>query len=78
MNRDNRNSRLLTGFGAAMIAALLLSGCAQTVAPSPNIIQRASGETPCSAAAVRLPRQRLLAAHAAGRRIRPKCGAPVH
>jgi hypothetical protein len=46
MNRDSRNSRLLTGLSAAMIAALLLSGCAQTVAPSPNIIQRASGETP--------------------------------
>ena len=46
MNRDNRNSKLLMGFGAAMMAALLLSGCAQTVAPSPNIIQRASGETP--------------------------------
>src|SRR5580658_4255260 len=46
MNRDCRNSRLLTGLSAAMIAALLLSGCAQTVAPEPNIIQRASGETP--------------------------------
>src|SRR5271168_1856015 len=46
MNRDSRNSKLLMGLGAAMIAALLLSGCAQTVAPAPNIIQRASGETP--------------------------------
>ena len=46
MNRDNRNSKLLMGLSAAMIAALLLSGCAQTVAPEPNIIQRASGETP--------------------------------
>src|SRR5277367_2633167 len=46
MNRDGRNSKLLMGLGAAMIAALLLSGCAQTVAPAPNIIQRASGETP--------------------------------
>lgn len=46
MDRDSRNSRLLTGLSAAMIAALLLSGCAQTVAPSPKIIQRASGETP--------------------------------
>src|SRR5271168_3887426 len=46
MNRDGRNSKLLMGLGAAMIAALLLSGCAQTVAPEPNIIQRASGETP--------------------------------
>lgn len=46
MNRNNRNSKLLMGLGAAMMAVLLLSGCAQTVAPSPNIIQRASGETP--------------------------------
>ena len=46
MNRDSRNSKLLMGLGAAMMAALLLSGCAQTVAPEPNIIQRASGETP--------------------------------
>src|SRR5208282_2255448 len=48
MNRDSRNSKLLMGLGAAMIAALLLSGCAQTVAPAPNIIQRASGETPAA------------------------------
>ena len=46
MNRYSRNSKLLMGLGAAMMAALLLSGCAQTVAPEPNIIQRASGETP--------------------------------
>jgi len=46
MNRDSRNSKLVMGLGAAMIAAMLLSGCAQTVAPEPNIIQRASGETP--------------------------------
>ena len=46
MNRNCRNSKLLMGLGAAMMAGLLLSGCAQTVAPSPNIIQRASGETP--------------------------------
>jgi hypothetical protein len=46
MNRDNRNSKLLMGLGAAMMASLLLFGCAQTVAPAPNIIQRASGETP--------------------------------
>ena len=46
MNRDNRKPKLLMGLGAAMMAALLLSGCAQTVAPAPNIIQRASGETP--------------------------------
>ena len=46
MNRDNRNSKLLMGLGAAMMAGLLFSGCAQTVAPAPNIIQRASGETP--------------------------------
>ncbi len=45
MNRDSRNSKLLMGLGAAMMAALLLSGCAQTVAPEPNVIQRASGET---------------------------------
>ena len=29
-----------------MMAGLLLSGCAQTVAPAPNIIQRASGVMP--------------------------------
>src|SRR5277367_98891 len=46
MNRNCRNSKLLMGLGAAMMAGLLLSGCAQTVAPEPNIIQRASGETP--------------------------------
>ena len=46
MNRYSRNSKLLMGLGAAMMAGLLLSGCAQTVAPEPNIIQRASGETP--------------------------------
>jgi len=30
----------------ALLAGLLLAGCAQTVAPGPNIIQRAQGETP--------------------------------
>src|ERR1700735_4280547 len=46
MNRNGRNANLRRGLGAAMMASLLLSGCAQTVAPEPNIIQRASGETP--------------------------------
>jgi hypothetical protein len=37
--------RLVSAFAAMMFAALVV-GCAQTVAPGPNIIQRAQGETP--------------------------------
>ena len=37
--------KLATGLLSATLAGWLLTGCAETAAPSPNIIQRAQGET---------------------------------
>ncbi|MGB6088351.1 MAG: DUF3313 domain-containing protein [Candidatus Binataceae bacterium] len=34
------------GLLSVLVAGLLLAGCSQTAAPEPNLIQRASGETP--------------------------------
>jgi uncharacterized protein DUF3313 len=41
-----RNMKLATGLLSVMLAGWLLAGCSQTVAPSPNIFQRAQGEKP--------------------------------
>jgi hypothetical protein len=46
MSQKNRNPRATAGLLPVLLAGLLLAGCSQTVAPSPNIIQRATGETP--------------------------------
>jgi hypothetical protein len=47
MMPTTRVGRLVSAFAAMMFAALVV-GCAQTVAPGPNIIQRAQGETPAA------------------------------
>ena len=39
-------SKLATGFLVVSLFASLLTGCSQTAAPEPSIIQRAQGETP--------------------------------
>src|SRR5258707_6886220 len=46
MNHKSRNLKLASGLLSVILAGWLLSGCAQTVAPSPNIFQRAQGKTP--------------------------------
>ena len=46
MNRTRKNLKLVGGLGSLMLAGWMLAGCSQTVAPSPNILQRAQGETP--------------------------------
>jgi hypothetical protein len=46
MNRKKKNVKLPTILLSVMLAGSLLAGCAQTVAPSPNIFQRAQGVTP--------------------------------
>jgi hypothetical protein len=46
MNRIKRNVKLPISLLSAILAGLLLAGCAQTVAPSPSIFQRAQGKTP--------------------------------
>jgi uncharacterized protein DUF3313 len=46
MNRKKKNVKLPTILLSVMLAGSLLAGCAQTVAPSPNIFQRSRGETP--------------------------------
>jgi hypothetical protein len=43
-NKSQKTSQRLS----AMMFAVLVVGCAQTVAPGPNIIQRAQGETPAA------------------------------
>jgi hypothetical protein len=43
-----QRSRKLIGTFAAMILAMSVAGCSQTVAPSPSILQRAQGETPAA------------------------------
>jgi hypothetical protein len=46
MNHESRNLKIASGLLSVMLAGWLLSGCAQTVAPSPSIFQRAQGKTP--------------------------------
>jgi Protein of unknown function (DUF3313) len=41
-----KDSKATASLLSALLAALLVAGCAQTVAPAPNIVQRAEGETP--------------------------------
>ncbi|MGC1676854.1 MAG: DUF3313 domain-containing protein [Candidatus Binataceae bacterium] len=38
------------GLLSVLVAGLLMAGCSQTAAPQPNIIQRATGETPAAPA----------------------------
>jgi hypothetical protein len=45
---DHKNKQLAACLFSIGLAGLLLAGCAQTVAPSPNILQRAQGETPAA------------------------------
>jgi len=45
MFHGRKVSRLLTGLVSATLVGALLTGCAQTEAPAPSIIQRAQGET---------------------------------
>jgi Protein of unknown function (DUF3313) len=46
MNHKKKNMKLPTSLLSFMLAGWLLAGCSQTVTPSPNIFQRAQGETP--------------------------------
>ena len=46
MNRKSKNVKAAASLLSILLAGLLLAGCAQTVAPEPNIVQRAQGETP--------------------------------
>lgn len=46
MCKKSRNLKSAMGLASILLAGLLLAGCAQTVAPGPNIIERAKGETP--------------------------------
>jgi Protein of unknown function (DUF3313) len=46
MNHKKENIKLLTSLLWVVLAGWLLAGCSQTVTPSPNILQRARGETP--------------------------------
>jgi hypothetical protein len=45
MSHERKNMKLLTSLLSVILAGWLLTGCSQTVAPSPNIFQRAQGET---------------------------------
>ncbi len=46
MNRENKNIKATASLLSVLLAGFLMAGCAQTVAPEPNIVQRAQGETP--------------------------------
>jgi len=46
MLHKSKNMKSAVGLLSLLLTGLLLTGCAQTVAPEPNIIQRAQGETP--------------------------------
>lgn len=46
MNHEAKNIKLATSLLLVILAGSLLAGCTQTVAPSPNIFQRAHGATP--------------------------------
>jgi len=45
MIQVRRNVKSTIGLLSVLVAGLLLAGCAQTAAPEPSIIQRATGET---------------------------------
>jgi Protein of unknown function (DUF3313) len=45
MNHKRRNMVLATVLSSVFLAGWLLTGCSQTAAPEPNVIQRAQGET---------------------------------
>jgi hypothetical protein len=46
MKQEGKHTKIATGVLSVLLAGLILPGCGQTVAPGPNIIQRAQGETP--------------------------------
>jgi hypothetical protein len=46
MNNQSSYFRLATGLMIAIVAGWLVAGCSQTTGTSPNVIQRAQGETP--------------------------------
>ena len=46
MKHEGKHMKIATKLLAVLLAGLFFAGCAQTVAPGPNIIQRAQGETP--------------------------------
>lgn len=46
MNRKSKDNKATASLLSILLAGLLLAGCSQTVAPEPNVIQRAQGETP--------------------------------
>ena len=46
MKQEGKHTKIAAGVLSVLLAGLILPGCAQTVAPGPNIIQRAQGETP--------------------------------
>src|SRR5271170_8520112 len=46
MKQEGKHTKIATGLLSVLLAGLILPGCAQTVAPGPNIIQRAQGEAP--------------------------------
>ncbi len=48
MIRERRHMKSTIGLLSVLVAGLLLAGCSQTAAPEPNLIQRASGETPAA------------------------------
>ena len=46
MNRKNKHIKVTASLFSVLLAGLLLTGCSQTAAPEPNIVQRVQGETP--------------------------------
>lgn len=46
MVQQRGNMKSTIGLLSLLVAGLLLAGCSQTAAPEPNVIQRATGETP--------------------------------
>jgi hypothetical protein len=46
MNRNKPAIRTSIGLASIFLAGLLMTGCASTSAPAPNIIERVQGETP--------------------------------
>lgn len=50
MIQERGNMKRTIGLLSVLVAGLLMAGCSQTAAPQPNIIQRATGETPAAPA----------------------------
>src|SRR5690242_18884999 len=46
MKNQRSYIKLATGLASALLAGWVLTGCSQTTAPEPNVIQRAEGEKP--------------------------------